>query len=310
MHNDDFPHLKHVSLGALRAVETVARLGSVRAAAEMLGVTPGAVSQQVIKAEAQLNRTLFDRSSVGLTPTQFGTEVIVLLRNGFRKLDQGVALSKTSGNTLTVSVAPVFAARWLVPRLPELEAQSDNLRINVDATADYVEPGASGIDACLRVASKSNMSALKSDLSATWLADQYVFPVCAPKLAERLHTPADLLTVPIITDSKTTLDWQVWLDQVGLANVQLRNGSSYSDASLCIDAAISGGGVFLAWDMLAVDAVARGDLVKPFKHVATSTLSYWLGQQKRPAHPKRMRQLENWLNSMISLSLLSNEVGS
>ena len=234
----------------------------------------------------------------------------MLLRNGFRKLDQGVALSKTSGNTLTVSVAPVFAARWLVPRLPELEAQSDNLRINVDATADYVEPGASGIDACLRVASKSNMSALKSDLSATWLADQYVFPVCAPKLAERLHTPADLLTVPIITDSKTTLDWQVWLDQVGLANVQLRNGSSYSDASLCIDAAISGGGVFLAWDMLAVDAVARGDLVKPFKHVATSTLSYWLVQQKRPAHPKRMRQLENWLNSMISLSLLSNEVGS
>lgn len=307
MHNDDFRHLNHISLGALRAVEAVARLGTIRAAAEMLGVTPGAVSQQVMKAETQLNRTMFDRSSAGLTPTQFGTEVIAPLRDGFRKLDQAVALCKTSGNTLTVSVAPVFAARWLVPRLPELEAQSDNLRINVDATAEYVEPGASGVDACLRVASKTAMSALKSDLSTTWLANQYVFPVCAPKLAEKLHTPANILTVPIITDSKTTLDWQVWLDQVGLTDVQLRNGSSYSDASLCIDAAISGGGVFLAWDMLAVDAIARGDLVKPFKDVAASSLSYWLVQQKRPAHPKRMRQLKNWLQSAISLSPLSKE---
>lgn len=303
MRNGGIPHLNHVSLGALRAVETVARLGSIRAAAVALGVTPGAVSQQVIKAETQLNRTLFDRSPAGLTPTQSGIEVTALLRKGFRSLDQAVALTKTSGNTLTMSVAPVFAARWLVARLPELEAHSDGLRVNVDATADYVEPGASGIDACLRVADKSAIAALGSDLSVTWLADQNVFPVCVPKLARTLNATSDLLTVPVITDRKTTLDWKIWLDQAGLADAQLRAGSAYSDASLCIDAAISGGGVFLAWDMLAVDAIARGDLERPFDHVAPSGLSYWLVRQKRPAHPKQMQQLESWLKNTISHSL-------
>lgn len=298
------PNLNNVSLNALRAVATVARLGTVHAAADALRVTPGAVSQQVLKAEAQLGRTMFDRSSAGLVPTEFGRQLITLLEDGFSKLDQAVALTKKPENELTVSVAPVFASRWLVPRLPALEEQSDGLRVNVDATARYVEPGFSGIDACLRVASRSAISALSSELTATWLVDQHVFPVCAPKLAQNISSVADLTTTPVIIDKNTTLDWDIWLSPSGLNKKQLQKGTTYSDASLCIDAAISGGGIFLAWDLLAVDAVSRGTVVKPFKEQATSGLSYWLVKQKRPNHPKRLRQLEDWLKKSIAQSLL------
>ena len=44
-------NLNRVHLNGLRALEAVGRLGSLQAAAEELGVTVGAVSQQVIKAE-------------------------------------------------------------------------------------------------------------------------------------------------------------------------------------------------------------------------------------------------------------------
>ena len=300
MTTSEASHLNKVSLGALRAVETTARLGTIRAAATALGVTPGAVSQQVLMAERQLNRTLFDRSQIGLTPTQFGSEVVALLREGFDSLDRAVALARKPANTLTVSVAPVFAAHWLVPKLPKLEAQSDGLRVNVDATADYVEPGISGIDACLRVASKTEISSLPANLSATWLAAQTIFPVCSPNLANKLISLADLSRVPIIADRKTTLNWDMWLKHGDMTKAQLSDGSGYSDASLCIDAAISGGGVFLAWDLLAVDAIAQGKLVKPFSHVAASGLSYWLVRQRRPASPRRMQQLETWLESAIA----------
>ena len=304
MKNEPAPNLNRVSLGALRAVETVARLGSVRAASAELGVTPGAVSQQVLKAEAQLGRHLFTRSSAGLVPTGIGQKTAALLKDGFRALEQAVALSKPSGDVLTLSVAPVFATRWLVPRLPELEAESDSLRVNVDATARYVDPGYSGIDACLRVARKSEIAVLAEDLTAVWLADQHVFPICAPNIAHNINAVSDILSVPTITDRHTTLDWTIWLDQVGLHKDQMRLGTVYSDASLCIDATIAGGGVFLAWDMLAVDALSSGKVVAPFRDIVPSGLSYWLVVQKRPNHPRRLQLLEAWLKTAIAGSLM------
>ena len=41
--------LNGIHLGMLRAVETVARLCTLHAASDELGVTPGAISQQIIK---------------------------------------------------------------------------------------------------------------------------------------------------------------------------------------------------------------------------------------------------------------------
>ena len=48
-------------LNSLRAVETVLRRGTLNAAAQEIGVTPGAVSQQVLKAETLLGVQLFKR---------------------------------------------------------------------------------------------------------------------------------------------------------------------------------------------------------------------------------------------------------
>ena len=48
-------------LNALRAFEAVARLGSMKDAAEELAVTPGAVSQQIALLEARIGTSLFRR---------------------------------------------------------------------------------------------------------------------------------------------------------------------------------------------------------------------------------------------------------
>ena len=58
-----------IPLNALRAIEIVARRGALAAAAEELGVTIGAVSQHVRRAEERLGLDLFERSPHGLVPT-------------------------------------------------------------------------------------------------------------------------------------------------------------------------------------------------------------------------------------------------
>ena len=103
--------LNRIPLQSLRAVEAVARLGSLRAAAEDLGVTPGAVSQQVIRAEQILGRALFDRHPSGMVPSGPSAEVLQLLRRGFADLSAAVARAAPQGeDCLTVSVAPILAS--------------------------------------------------------------------------------------------------------------------------------------------------------------------------------------------------------
>src|SRR5215471_12754174 len=107
MHN-----LTTVHLNGLRALEAVARLGSLQAAAEELGVTIGAVSQQVIKAETQLGRQVFERTSRGMVATETGRNVLARLTQGFEALSEAVTLARRRDETvLTISVPPVLAAR-------------------------------------------------------------------------------------------------------------------------------------------------------------------------------------------------------
>ncbi len=79
-------NLNIVHLNGLRALEAVGRLGSLQSAAEELGVTVGAISQQVIKAEAQLGRQIFERTPKGMVVTETGAGVLARLEEGFRAL--------------------------------------------------------------------------------------------------------------------------------------------------------------------------------------------------------------------------------
>src|SRR3712207_398461 len=137
-------NLSRFHLNALRALEAAGRLGSLRAAAGELGVTIGAVSQQVLKAEEQLGRPVFERHPRGLRPTPFGHEVLRYLAAGFAEIAAGVAIAdRRREGVLTVSVAPVFASKWLVWRLQRFRELQPNIRIRIDADVALVDPGTS-----------------------------------------------------------------------------------------------------------------------------------------------------------------------
>ena len=64
--------MKLPPLHALRAFDTVARLGGVRAAAQALFVTPGAVTQQLRTLEAYFGLALVERRGRGIVVTDAG----------------------------------------------------------------------------------------------------------------------------------------------------------------------------------------------------------------------------------------------
>jgi DNA-binding transcriptional LysR family regulator len=289
-------NLHRVHLNGLRALEAAGRLGSLQRAAAALGVSAGAVSQQIIKAERQLGAVVFDRTPRSLQPTLLGKALLARLTAGFRELDAGVALVGGGPDTaLTVSVAPVFASKWLVPRLGRFRRQHPDIRVHLEATTELIDPDRSDIDLAIRVGS-GNWPKVKVE----FLLAQEVFPVCAPELAARLSTPGDIAKLPVIRDSYSNLEWNLWLERFGLSQDMLKVGDSFTDAALCLDAAIAGQGVMLAWLPLAHDALRAGLLVAPFPERVPSGYGYFLITSQTRREPKKVAHFRDWLKAEIA----------
>lgn len=289
-------NLNRIHLNGLRALESVGRLGSLQKAADELGVSPGAVSQQVIKAEAQLGRAVFERTQRGLKPTEFGARFLDRLNAGFRALDEAVGSARRhADNILTVSVAPVFASKWLVPRLAAYNRLFPDIVVRLDASTRLIDPETSDVDIAIRVGA-GGWDGVRSEL----VLRQEVFPVCAPELASRLKTPRDLLDVPVVRDSNSNLSWDLWLAPHGLSESQLKPGNSFTDAALALDAAITGQGVMLAWATLAEHALTTGAVVAPFPSRVPAGFGYYLVTALARREDRKVRDFKDWIKRELA----------
>jgi DNA-binding transcriptional LysR family regulator len=75
----------------LRYFNEVARLGSIRKAADRLHVAPSAVSRQIAQLEHELDAVLFERSKMGVQLTSAGEVLVRQTNRIFRDLDRARA---------------------------------------------------------------------------------------------------------------------------------------------------------------------------------------------------------------------------
>lgn len=287
--------LNRIHMNGLRATEAIGRLGSLQAAADELGVTIGAVSQHLGRLEAALGRALFARTPRGLVPTDFGRSFLPRLTAGFTELEGALRSARLDrANVLTLSVAPVFASKWLVPRLARFSELHPEITVRLDASTTLIDPDASDVDLAIRVGDGN-----WPGVASRFLLPQEIFPVCAPALAAKLREPRDLTAVPIVRDANSTLKWATWLDPFAIPENTLADGHTFTDAALALDAAIAGQGVMLAWQTLAQDALAAGRLVAPFPHRAATGLGYWAVTSATTRPTKAVDDFLAWLEGEI-----------
>jgi DNA-binding transcriptional LysR family regulator len=288
-------NLNLVHLNGLRALEAVGRLGSLQAAADELGVSVGAVSQQVIKAEAQLGQPVFQRLPKGMMPVDAARPMLARLTEGFHALSEAVAIGRRQDDALlTISVAPVFAARFLVHRLDRFSALHPEIRLRMDATTRLADLGVDDIDLGIRVGPGT-----WPGVDAELLIEQTVFPVCSPTLAQKLKEPKDILKLPAIIDGPSMFSWEIWLNEAGLSGAGMATRHVFNDASLCLDATIAGQGVMLAWHTLATYALEQGRLVEPFSIRAHTGMGHYLVTRAGARLPAKVRAFRDWLKTEL-----------
>lgn len=289
-------NLNLVHLNGLRALEAVGRLGSLQAAAEELGVTVGAVSQQIIKAEDQLGRAIFERTARGLRQTAFGTPFLARLSAGFGQLSEAVATTQRRDDAiLTISVAPIFASRWLIHRIDRFAAAHPDISLRIEATTTLVDLARSDVDLCIRVGPGT-----WPDVATEFLVPQVVFPVCAPALAAGIRTPQDLSEQPAVVDGNDAFTWERWLKLAGFAVPAPKARHVFSDASLCLDAALAGQGVLLAYPVLASWALKEGRLVAPFPIRVETGMGYYFVTAPGVPEPRKVSLFKRWLRAALA----------
>lgn len=290
--------LNAIPLSGLRVIEAVHRTGSLTRAAEELGVTPGALSQRLAKAEAALGQPLFLRTSSGLRPTAACDRLAPRLTQALTDMAAAVEeLRSVDSAVLTVTVAPILASRWMIWRIGRFHAAHPGISLRILPTSEIVDLDHADVDVALR------FSQAPVDLpGAVCLLQQRVFPVCAPDLARRLTRLEDLLAHPVIRENEALYGWAPWLDGTGITPAMLAPGPTYADASLCLDAAMMGQGVFMAWQTLASDALERGQVAAPFARRAETGARYWFVPSRFAARRPALRVFRAWLEAEIACS--------
>ncbi|MCS7484711.1 LysR family transcriptional regulator [Umezawaea endophytica] len=175
-----------VDVGALRALRSVAELGTLSRAADELGFTASAVSQQIKRLERQVGVPVLAPAGRGVVLTPAGQAVVDSASEVFQALERCAEAARSASEGAPSGVLRVVAFSTavrglLAPVLPRLKARCPDLRLHVveldpDQALHGVESGT-------------------ADLAIVHDADGLPTPV-PPSLAQRhLHTDAGDLVV-------------------------------------------------------------------------------------------------------------------
>jgi LysR family glycine cleavage system transcriptional activator len=302
-------------LNSLKAFEAAARHLSVKKAALELNVTSAAVSHQIRTLEDYLGVQLFRRYNRALELTDVAKAALPKLGEGFDCLAQAVAHLRNhqGGGSLTVSAAPSFASRWLMPRLHRFIAAHPEIDVRISARMRRVSVDGKG-----ELAERATVEAWLADsdvailygrgnkvagMQIERLIDLSITPICSPKLLNGEHPikePADLKHLLLLHDDTgelygTESFWGLWLHAAGVSDVDVHKGPHFSHAVLAFEAAIDAVGVLASMPELAAEDIASGKLVKPFDLVLKLPDAYYMASSEHADERPAVAAFRGWL---------------
>ncbi len=282
-------------LNGLRAFEASARHLSFTRAAIELCVTQAAVSQQVKGLEKRLGVSLFQRLPRGLKITAEGEALLPTVTSSFDQM--ATTLDRIEAGQvrelLFLGVVGTFAVGWLLPRLKAFQKQHPFIDVRVSTNNNRVDMAAEGLDFAIRFGQGS-----WHGTDAFRLFEAPLSPLCTPKLAETLKTPADLMESTLLRSYRAD-EWSNWFAAAGVTPAAQVNAGIVFDTSLgMMEAALQGLGVALAPPSMFSRHLASGAIIQPFP-VTISLGSYWLTRlQSKPQTPA-MQAFSDWMFESI-----------
>lgn len=293
------PRSRRLRLDLLHTFEAASRHLSFTEAARELYLSQSAVSRQIQQLEASLGVALYERRHRALVLTDAGRTMQRAVNDSLERLDDAVAQVRNAPllRQVAITCTPGFASFWLIPRLASFTASHPQVDVRISATLELLDLDRSQVDLAIRFAPSSHAT-------GHVLFEEEVLPLCSPKLLQDrrrpLKTPADLerhtlLTVDMPQGEPPTVDWEPWLQLMGLDRVRSANTMRFTQYSEAVAAACAGQGVVIGRLPLLDALIRQGQLVAPFRSAAASRRGYFIAMSARASRNPDAQDFLEWL---------------
>ncbi len=299
--------MKDLHLNALRAFAAIYESGGVRPAARMLEIAHSSVSRHLNELEAWLGVELLEKTKgqrrIAFTPAgeALGSASLSSLQN----LSAAVAALREQrrGNGITIETTPSIAARWLLPRLPALEAAHAWIEVSVVIEQKLTNLSSGAVDFSIRMGKGP-----WRDFHCEPLMNDVLYPVVGRDLWNK-HAKAladgKAGDIRLIHDRDPHAAWQIWQDHYPLKNINLRAGPRFASSDLVLRAAAQNQGMALARARLARDDIASGALIRPFgERCVGLSDAYWILRAPQMAERVAVTTAIEWLKAEAAAEVI------
>lgn len=279
-------------LPALRAFEATARLGGFSAAGRALNVTHAAVAQQVRALEAHLGLSLVTRDGRALRLTEDGVALAAALAAGFGEIARAVAElgSAREARPVTITLTPIFATNWLMPRLGRFWRAHPGLAVSLRPDPRVLDLRGEGCDFGIRFG-----AGYWPGVDARLLVSARYVVVAVPALFDRpeMPTPGEMADRPWVFEADSP-EVHHWLKhRLDLDPARLRSVTEFATEELALTAARQGYGLHVTSMAIVEEDLREGRLRLVFD-AAGQGPGYYLVTPPGPLRPAA-RTVLNWL---------------
>lgn len=287
-------------LKSLQALEVAIRFGSLRAAADHLGITPAAVGQRIRALEDYLGADLLLRGRSGLQPTPELEHALSDLQTAFAALERVTeTLDFQRASEIQIVADPDWAELWLAPRLASFREAYPNVLFCINGVGDV--PLRLGAPDLRIVYGGGRDEPLFTDV---------LLPVSGPDNLRRIigKAPAaqmeglPLLHLKIQLEDVDHPGWVEWFERFGHRESGQDRGIRYQHARLALEAVRREVGYVVCGLSLVQEDLKEGRIVSLFP----------MSQHLTAPHPYRMKlrqDVENRPQVQRFVAWLRNEAG-
>ncbi|MCV2892717.1 LysR family transcriptional regulator [Lentibacter sp. XHP0401] len=290
---------------AFRVFEACASKNSFTAAAEALGITQSAASQQIKQLEQRLGVRLFRKEGRGVVLTPAGHSILKAQRNAFESLWQAIENTREQEESLevTLQVLPGFCVRWLLPRLSNFSRKHPEVDVTIvtDAGSSSFENSFADLTISYDMSRASG-----------WLAQEALFPVASPAFAARHGLAgissdallAKLPELPLLGDTSTLISdtWRQWAGQYD-TSISVGELRRFPQSNMSLLLAEHGQGIAMGRSFLVLDALVSGTLVELEGLRVQSAAGYTLRHNPDRIYSRGCKLFEQWLVNRVTKDL-------
>lgn len=287
-------------LTAIEAFVQVARLGSVKAAAEELALSSPALSRRVQALERFIGKQLFERRHQSMKLNAEGERLLGLIAPALDSMSDAIE-GMTSGVELLrlrLGTPALFATQRLLPHLGALRAMHPQLHLDIDTGGHGMSRLGDGLDAAIVLARD-----IDTLLYGRRLDRNRIRLVAARHLVEgpnAIRRPEQLDGMTVMVHRDMADSFEIWRDALGVPDIEPVAVDLFDSGSLLLEAAAQGVGIAFMLD----SHIVRADdprIATLFEPEVKSPYSYWFVCRPRALEQRPVKLFHDWMIGTIEL---------